>query len=240
MSHTDLTQLTFTTQHFSAGVRKFIPISLFVAIFGAAFGLAASQTGIDDLSAILMSGAVFAGASQFGSLDLWDTEVPLLPLIVTVFAINARHLLMGASLYPWLKDLPTFKRYAVMLVASDANWAMSLQAFNRNELGKALGILLGGGLTMWLFWVIGTWLGLTFGSTISDPKAFGLDMVMSCFLLTMVLEGKKDRRTVMIWCGAAASSIIAYLYLPENSHVFAGAIVGGLLGITLKESNNEH
>jgi len=240
LSQTDLSQLKFTTHHFSAGVRKFIPISLFVAIFGAAFGLAASQTGIDDLSAILMSGAVFAGASQFGSLDLWGTEVPLLPLIVTVFAINARHLLMGASLYPWLKDLPTFKRYAVMLVASDANWAMSLQAFNRNELGKALGILLGGGLTMWLFWVIGTWLGLTFGSTISDPKAFGLDMVMSCFLLTMVLEGKKDRRTVMIWCGAAASSIIAYLYLPENSHVFAGAIVGGLLGITLKESNNEH
>ncbi len=240
MSHTDLSQLKFTTHHFSAGVRKFIPISFFVAIFGAACGLAASQTGIDNLSAVLMSGSVFAGASQFGSLDLWGTEVPLLPLIVTVFAINARHLLMGASLYPWLKHLPVVKRYAVMMVASDANWAMSLQAFNKNELGKALGILLGGGLTMWVSWIVGTWLGLTFGSAISDPKAFGLDMVMSCFLLTMVLEGKKDKRTVMIWCGAAASSIIAYLYLPENSHVFVGAIVGGLLGITLKENNNEH
>ncbi len=240
MSDSDSHQLKFTAHHFSAGVRKFIPISLFVAIFGAAFGLAASQTGIDNLSAILMSGAVFAGASQFGSLDLWGTEVPLLPLIVTVFAINARHLLMGASLYPWLKNLPVVKRYGVMMVASDANWAMSLQAFNKNELGKALGILLGGGLTMWVFWIIGTWVGLTFGSAISDPKAFGLDMVMSCFLLTMVLEGKKDKRTIMIWGGAATASIFAYLYLSENSHVFAGAIVGGLLGITLKENNNEH
>jgi len=240
LSDTEFNQLKFTSHHFYAGVRKFIPISLFVAIFGAAFGLAASQTGIDNLSAVLMSGAVFAGASQFGTLDLWGTEVPLLPLIVTVFAINARHLLMGASLYPWLKQLPPIKRYAFMMVASDANWAMSLQAFNRNELSKALGIFLGGGLTMWVFWIIGTWLGLYFGGAISDPKAFGLDMVMSCFLLTMVLEGKKDTRTSIIWVGAATSSIIAYLYLPENSHVFAGAIVGGLLGITLKEQNNEH
>lgn len=240
MSQTDFSNLTFTRYHLFAGIRKFLPISLFVMIFGAAFGLAASQTGLDNISAVLMSASVFAGASQFGTLDLWGTEVPLLPLVVTVFAINARHLLMGASLYPWLKHLPPLKRYSVMLVASDANWAMSLQAFNRNELAKALGILLGGGVTMWTFWVIGTWLGLYFGSTISDPKAFGLDMVMSCFLLTMVLEGKKDKRTFIIWGGAALSSILAYLYLPENSHVFVGAVVGGLLGIMVKEQQHEH
>lgn len=240
MSETDLNDIKFTAHHFYSGVRKFLPISLFVAIFGAAFGLAASQTGLDNVSTVLMSAAVFAGASQFGSLDLWGTEVPILPLVVTVFAINARHLLMGASLYPWLKHLNPLKRYGVMMVASDSNWAMSLQAFNRREYGKALGILLGGGLTMWVFWIAGTWLGLYFGSSISDPKAFGLDMVMSCFLLTMVLEGKKDQRTMIIWGGAAVASVLAYLYLPENSHVFAGALVGGLLGIILKEEKHEH
>ena len=59
-----------------------------------------------------------------------------------IFAINARHLLMGATLYPWLRELPRAKHYGVMLVVSDANWAMSVQAFNRGEAG--LGLLFGG------------------------------------------------------------------------------------------------
>ncbi|WP_406741607.1 AzlC family ABC transporter permease [Acinetobacter albensis] len=36
--------------------------------------------------------------------------ISLIPLIITVFFINARHLLMGASLYPWLRHLPPIKR----------------------------------------------------------------------------------------------------------------------------------
>jgi predicted branched-subunit amino acid permease len=36
--------------------------------------------------------------------------------MITVFAINARDLLMGATLYPWLRKLPIAKRHGVMLV----------------------------------------------------------------------------------------------------------------------------
>ncbi len=107
------------------GFRQLLPISLFVAVFGLAFGLAAVQTGLGGSAIVLMSTLVFAGAAQFATLDLWGTQVPLIPLAVTVFAINARHLLMGATLYPWLRHLPPAQRYAVMLVASDANWGWS-------------------------------------------------------------------------------------------------------------------
>ena len=112
------------------GFKQLLPISLFVVVFGVAFGLAAAQTGLDNGASLLMSTLVFAGASQFAALDLWGAQVPVVPLIVTVFAINARHLLMGATLYPWLRELPAAKRYGVMMVISDANWAMSMQAFN--------------------------------------------------------------------------------------------------------------
>lgn len=110
------------------GFRQLLPISLFVAVFGLAFGLAAVQTGLGGSAIVLMSALVFTGAAQFATLDLWGAQVPLVPLAVTVFAINARHLLMGATLYPWLRHLPPVQRYAVMLVASDANWALSIQA----------------------------------------------------------------------------------------------------------------
>lgn len=220
------------------GFKQLLPISLFVIVFGIAFGLAAAQTGLEDASTLLMSALVFAGAAQFAVLDLWGEHVPILPLIVTVFAINARHLLMGATLYPWLRDLPRAKRYGVMLVVSDANWAMSMQAFNRGKPG--LGLLLGGGIALWSAWALGSWLGLYFGSAIRDPVSLGLDMVMGCFLLAMVLGGKKDLRMLIIWTVAAGSSLLAYWYLPENSHVVVGALAGGLLGAVWMEKKIEH
>lgn len=88
------------------GFKHLMPISLFVIIFGIAFGLAAARTGLSEASSLAMSALVFAGASQFAVLEQWGDQVPLIPLVVTVFAVNARHLLMGATLFPWLRDLP--------------------------------------------------------------------------------------------------------------------------------------
>lgn len=100
------------------GFKSLLPISFFVIVFGVAFGLAAVQAGLGESSIMAMSTLVFAGAAQFAVLKLWGEHVPLIPLIITVFAINARHLLMGATLYPWLRELPRAKRYGVMLVVS--------------------------------------------------------------------------------------------------------------------------
>ena len=233
MSNVDPDIYSLSYSQVWSGFKSLLPISSFVVIFGAAFGLAATQTGLDNSSIMLMSSFVFAGASQFATLELWGAQISLIPLIVTVFFINARHLLMGASLYPWLRHLPPIKRYSILLVISDANWALSLQAFNRGESG--MGLLFGGGIALWLAWVLGTGLGFYFGNVIHHPALLGLDMVMACFLLAMVGGGQKNLRILIIWTIAACSSLFAYWYLPENSHVVVGALFGGIVGIFWKE-----
>jgi predicted branched-subunit amino acid permease len=219
------------------GFRQMVPIALFVMVFGAAFGLAAAQVGLHERWILFMSTLVFAGASQFAVLDLWGPQMPLITLAVTVFAINARHLLMGATLYPWLRRLPPARRYGVMVLASDANWAMTMQALARGQPG--FGLLLGGGLALWSFWVLGTGLGIWFGGAIQDPRRFGLDMVMGCFLLAMVVGGPKNLRMLVIWAVAAGTSLLAHRYLHNNSHVVAGALAGGLLGAFWTEKQDE-
>lgn len=225
----------FNRQDVWLGFKQLVPIAIFVIAFGAAFGLAATQTALSPSLSMFMSTLVFAGASQFAALEMWGTQIPVVPLALTVFAINARHLLMGASLYPWLRYLPAAKRYGIMLVASDANWVMSLQAFNRGKPG--FGLLFGGGLALWSFWIVGTWLGIYFGSAIRDPTLYGLDMVMGCFLLAMAVGGNKSLRLVVIWAVAACSALLAYWYLPENSHVVVGALAGGVLGAVWPENH---
>jgi predicted branched-subunit amino acid permease len=216
-----------------AGFRQMVPLSLFVIVFGAAFGLAATQTGLGTWGALFMSATVFAGAAQFAVLDLWGAQVPVPPLALTVFAINARHLLMGATLFPWLQHLPLSRRYGAMVLASDSNWALSMQAFGRGQPG--LGVLVGGGLALWVAWMLGTWLGIAFGGAVPDPRRWGLDMVMACFLMAMVVGGPKNARMGLIWTVAATASLLAHRYLPENSHVVAGALAGGVLGLLWPE-----
>lgn len=220
------------------GFFKLLPISSFVIIYGVAFGVASVQVPLTSADTMLMSILVFAGASQFAALELWGPDVEIFTLIMTVFAINARHLLMGASLYPWLRHLPTRQRYGTLFFVSDANWAMSLQAFNKGLPG--LGFVFGGGIALWLSWIFGTWLGVAFGSAVSNPMALGLDMVMGCFLLSMVVGGDKNMRMLAIWVVAAFASLLAFRYLPENSHVVVGALAGGIGGLIWGTERNEH
>ncbi|WP_193073163.1 AzlC family ABC transporter permease [Pseudomonas sp. FME51] len=225
----------FNRQDIWEGFKQLVPIAIFVIAFGAAFGLAATQTDLSPSLSMFMSTLVFAGASQFAALELWGAQIPVVPLALTVLAINARHLLMGASLYPWLRYLSPAKRYGIMLVASDANWVMSVQAFHRGQPG--FGLLFGGGLALWSFWIFGTWLGIYFGGAIQDPTLYGLDMVMGCFLLAMAVGGDKSLRLLIIWAVAACSALLAYWYLPENSHVVVGALAGGVLGAVWMEKH---
>ncbi|QCF27212.1 AzlC family ABC transporter permease [Hydrocarboniclastica marina] len=207
---------------------RLLPISLFVMAFGAAYGLAAVQTGLAPLEATLMSTLVFAGASQFAALGMWGQEVALLPLIAVVFAINSRHLLMGASLYPMLRELSPARRYSILLVLSDANWAVAAQDYQSGR--HNLEVILGGGIALWLSWVGGTLLGVYFGGLLQDPQSLGLDMVLGCFLLAMALGGKKSPRVLVAWCVAGATALLAYRWLPAHTHVVVGALAGGAVG----------
>lgn len=62
-----------------AGVLQLLPLSLFVLVFALAFGIAASQTGLDPFSSLAMSALVFAGASQFAALELGYTGAIFYP-----------------------------------------------------------------------------------------------------------------------------------------------------------------
>ena len=211
-----------------AGFLRLLPISLFVVAFGAAFGLAAVQKGLEPLQALLMSSVVFAGASQFAAVDMWGAEVSLIPMMAVVFAINSRHLLMGASLYPMLRDMRPGRRYGLMLLLTDANWAVAAQEYQSGR--RNLEVILGGGLALWLAWVVGTGLGVYFGGLLTNPRSLGLDMVLGCFLLAMALGGRKNPRTLVAWVVAATASLAAWYWLPPNTHVVVGALAGGVVG----------
>jgi len=213
------------------GARLMLPVGMFVFPFGAAFGVAALQAGLDPVLSIFMSATVFAGASQFVALDFWSFPMAVVPMLLAVFAINARHILLGASLYPWLQGLPTTQRYLAVTVLSDANWVIAMQASQRG--GKDVGTLVGGGLVLWFAWVVGTYLGILLSSAIESPETFGLDVVMVVFFAVSLPGLWQGKTTAFPWIMAGIASMLAVWFLPANWHILAGGLAGGITGALL-------
>lgn len=210
------------------GTRDMAALAAFVIPFGLAFGVAAIEAGLTSAEAMVLSATVFAAAAQFAVLDIWGTGIPLIPLVLIAFAVNARHLLMSAALFPWLRELSWSKRLSSMLVLSDANFASGLSAYNSGE--RDLGVLIGGGLALWLAWIAGTAGGIVFGDQIGDPKSYALDVVMIAFFAALLAGSWKGRSTFAPWFAAAVVALAADWWAPPNWHVIAGAIAGGLVG----------
>ena len=218
------------------GFRRMLPVTLYVVPMGVAFGAAALQQDLPGELVVLMSALVFAGSSQFAALDLWSANPALVPLLLTTFAVNARHLLLGASLAPWLNKLPPARRFATVALLSDPNWALVTQVQDQARGGadpRRLGnLLLGSGIVLWSTWFAGTVLGVALGGDLGDLSRFGLDLLVVTFF-TAVLTGlwRSIPEDLLPWLTAAAVASIAAWLLPGGWHVLIGAFAGGLVGV---------
>lgn len=221
--------IVFTRAGVAHGAREMAPLAITtVGAFGIAFGIAARQAGLDIGLASAMSGLVFAGASQFAALGLWSEPLPLLSILLATIAVNARFLLMGAALRPWMHHLPARVVYPSLYFLADPVWAKTLRAFDAGQTDA--GYLLGGGLTFWVVWMVTTWAGFALGGGIGDPARWGIDALMPAFFAVILTGMWRGRGDALPWLCAGASALAASFVLPAMWHVMIGGIVGGLVG----------
>ena len=219
----------FTASGVWRGSIEIAPVAAFVIPFGLAFGVAASAKGIAPGISLFLSVAIFAGASQFAALDLWHAPLPLATLALTVLAVNARHILLGAALAPWLLQIPIIRRLAALLFISDANFAYTMAARDRGEMDA--GVLFGSGLVMWIMWIASTAVGALAGSLLGDVSRFGFDAVMVAYFTAVIAGQWKGRADLLPWIAAAAVAVAGTYVLPPGWHIIAGAFAGGAVGV---------
>ncbi len=205
-----------------------------VILFGMAFGVAAREAGLDGWAAVLLSGAVFAGSSQFASLELLGSPVPWLPLLLLVFAVNARHILMGAAMYGWFGRLPFAQRFLPAALMTDLNWAQAIQAYDRGE--RDMGYMVGSGLTLWVTWLAGTAAGAALVDTMAFPaEALAIDLVFVVFFVCILVSLRRGRIDDVAWLAAGVAALLSYWLLPANWHVLVGALAGGVTGMLVQD-----
>lgn len=215
----------------ATGVRMSVAPLVGLAAFAAAFGTVAAHKGLTLFEATLMSALMFAGASQFVAVEIWTdplngTTIAMLAMVSAV--INMRFVLMSASLRPWLGPLPAWQAYPALAVLVEPAWLVALRY--RGEGGSDVAVYAGAGLVMWAVWIVATVPGYLLGELISDPKQFGLDLVLPSFFVAMLVPMWRGPKPAVAWAVAGATALIVAELLPGWWFIMAGAVAGSIAG----------
>ena len=144
-------------------------------------------------------------------------------------AINARHLLYGAAVRPWLGGLPAGRTYLSLFFLSDSNWLSAMRAWNDGQTDRA--VLLGGGIAMCLGWTGGTVAGHLFGTALGDIGRYGIDVAVPAFFVALLVGAWRGRADILPLLAGAAAALIAERLLPPGWHILAGSLVGAGAGM---------
>ncbi|MFO1202393.1 MAG: AzlC family ABC transporter permease [Tabrizicola sp.] len=217
-----MTRALFSLDGFRRGARDGVPLALSIFAYGVGFGLVAAQAGFGVGRAVATSAAIYSGSAQLAAVNLLQTgEATLWALFATILVINARYLLFGAALQPWLWSAGPVRAYGSLLLLGDANWLMTMRAIRAGEVDRAY--LAGTGAPITLGWLAGTALGAGAVSVLPRPEALGFDLMLACFAAGMVTAMVKVRSDLLpVVVGAGTALVVAHLFGPAPAIIAAG------------------
>ena len=206
------------------GLRDIAPAMVAAIPIGLLFGALSVAKGLSVLEAALMSALVFAGGAQFAAVEIWSYPVPIAALAFSTLLINARHVLMGASLAPKTGLFARWQRSVGFAVMADENWAFAERRAARQPLTAAY--FAGMGAAFWLNWIVWSSLGAVLGSFLGDPKRIGADFAFTALFIGLIASFGRSRVTLVTIAASAGAAALAFLVIGAPWHVAAGALAG--------------
>jgi 4-azaleucine resistance transporter AzlC len=224
-------------QEFREGVIDIVPVVIAAVPIGLLWGTLAIGKGMTALEAGLTSMSVFAGAAQYVAIGLWRDPAPWLLLTVTVFIVNVRHVLMGASLGRHMGAMPLLWRAPLMFLMADENWAFS----ERRALTQPLTMsyYLGLGLPLLATWTTSSIIGAIVGRNLGDPSTYGFDFAFSALFIGILAGFWKGPRTGAVLGASALVAAVAKLTIAGAWYIVLGGIAGVLVAAMLHAETEE-
>lgn len=225
----------FSTAGLRHGARAALPAFPGFIMFALAFGTAAAQKGLSLGETMGLSAFVYAGASQMVGLEIWQqvwTPATILTIVTVTAVVNARLMLLGATLQPWLKEEPLARTALNLFLITEVGWLVGTRY--HTEGGRDIGVLLGCGMILWLVWIAATLMGFFAGAVVPEPRRFGLDLVMPVFFGVMLVPLWKGAKPALPWLVAGLVSLIVHALVPGYLFIVAGALAGVAAGMMIE------
>lgn len=209
---------------FWTGTKDCLPIMFAVFFFAMLFGATGVNNGLSFGETVLSSASVFAGASQFVFLDLYGQQAPVWSVLLAVLAINFRHVLYSASLGRYMGEFSPFQKYSAFFFLCDPLFGAG--EMKAQKQGLSVSYYFGYGLPLYVIWIVFTALGASFGKLITNPQAFGFDMLLSIYFLSLLMGFSSRPNWLASVLASGVASILIYKTIGSPWHIMLGALVG--------------
>jgi len=184
-----------------------VGIGIAVGVYGISFGVLAVASGLSPAQACVMSMLVFTGASQFAFVGVLAGGGGALAAMGPAVMLAVRNAAYGLSLTSILPARLRDRALAAHLVIDETTAMARAQA----DPGAARRAFLATGVSVWVFWNVGTLAGALLGGGIGDPKTLGLDaMFPAAFLALLAPQLRRPGAPV----AAVTAVIIALALVP--------------------------
>ncbi|MEP6791911.1 MAG: AzlC family ABC transporter permease [Ramlibacter sp.] len=220
--------VSFTAQGVRRGFVAAQVLAPGVVFYAVVFGVVASERGLSAIQAMLMSAVVYSGSAQLAALQAWTNSAVIAPLVATIFVMNARYVLFGASIYPWLSQATRGQAFGSLFFLGDGSWAMAMREYDAGY--RDAGYIFGSGIAMFVPWVLGTLAGHVLAREVPNPAAFGLDFVLVAFAAIIGLQMWRGRADVWPAVAAALAALVLHRVLPGGWYIVGAGLAGGLVG----------
>lgn len=203
-----------------------IVLGLAVGVFGISFGVLAVASGLTVARACVMSLLVFTGASQFAAVGVIGSGGSTAAALGSALLLAARNGAYGLSLSDVLRGRLGIRLLASQLVIDESTAMATAQ---RNPPDQRRGFWVAG-LSVFVFWNLGTLLGALGGDAIGDPERYGLDAAFPAGFVALVVPHLRSIEGKLAAAIGVAVALVLVPIAPAGVPVLA-ASAAVLLGL---------
>src|SRR5215472_14379294 len=175
--------------------------------FGIAFAIVAHAGGFSLVETQALSLLVFAGAAQLITVTLAMSGVAAIPIVLTAFLLNLRHVLYGLSLSRWLPGATRPPRGILAFFLTDESYGLTIKAFLDQYGNDAF--LFGSQLSLFGSWNVATLAGSLLGALLPNPYHIGLDFIFPLAFLALLVPLLRNWQSVVVALTSVAVAAVA-------------------------------
>ena len=215
------------------GARKGVPLVLGLLPFGMIAGIVSQSAGLGPAATAGMAGIVYAGTAQLVALSAWSHPAPILGSALAALVLNARYVLMGPALAPWLDGLRGWRLLVALGVMVDHALAMSIADMRSG--GRDVGFYLGVSGALYVSWVTASLLGYAAGDALRPAPGHPIFFAATAAFVTLLVSLWRGPHELAPWAIAGSTAYAVHWTLPGRPYYIAiGAIVGALAGAAME------
>ena len=221
--------------HRASIVRDGLAVGLATGAYGISFGAVSVAAGLDVVQTCVLSLLVFTGASQFALVGVVASGGAPMSGALTGLLLGSRNTLYGLRLAPLLAYRGR-RRVGAAHLLIDESTAM---AVNRDSTAAARVGFLSTGLAVFVFWNLATLGGALAGTTLGDPRTYGLDAAVGGAFLALLWPRLDTvlNRVVGVLAVALALGLVPFTTagVPVLSAAAVALLAGVLSGIPARQ-----